>query len=85
MKKVVIYTGPRCVHCEWAKELLSRKNINFTEYNISIDLTKREEMFSKANGAKAVPQIFIGSFHVGGNKELQLLESEGKLDNLIKD
>ena len=84
MKKVIIYTGPRCNHCDWAKELLNRKNINFTEYNISIDLTKREEMFSKSNGAKTVPQIFIEDYYIGGNKELQTLEREGKLDNLVK-
>ena len=84
MKKVIIYTGPRCIHCNWAKELLNRKKINFTEYNISIDLTKREEMFSKSNGAKTVPQIFIEDYHIGGNEELQTLEREGKLDNLVK-
>ena len=27
MKKVVIYTGDRCIHCNWAIELLNRKNI----------------------------------------------------------
>ena len=38
MKKVVIYTGQRCAHCDWAKALLKRKNIGFTEYNIAIDV-----------------------------------------------
>ena len=28
MKKVVIYTGKLCVHCDWAKELLSKANIS---------------------------------------------------------
>ena len=83
MKKVVIYTGDRCVHCVWAMELLSRKNIKFTEYNIAKDLEKREEMLKKSNGAKTVPQIFIGEQHVGGNVELQALEKEGKLENIL--
>ncbi len=84
MKKVVIYTGNLCVHCDWAMDLLSRKKIDFTEYNIQEDSTKREEMLKKSNGARTVPQIFIGDHHVGGNRELQILEREGKLDNLLK-
>ena len=83
MKKVVIYTGDRCVHCVWAMDLLNRKNIKFTEYNIAKDLEKRDEMLKKSNGAKTVPQIFIGEQHVGGNVELQALEKEGKLDNIL--
>jgi len=84
MKKVVIYTGPLCAHCEWAKALLNKKNVDFIEYNVGEDSTKREEMLKKSNGARTVPQIFIGSHHVGGNLELQALEHEGKLDNLLK-
>ena len=83
MKKVVIYTGDLCIHCEWAIDLLNRKNIKFTEYNIAKDSTKREEMFKKSNGAKTVPQIFIGDHHVGGNDQLQALEKEGKLNPLL--
>ena len=83
MKKVVIYTGKICPHCDWAIDLLNKKNIKFTEYNISSDLEKREEMFRKLNGAKTIPQIFIGDYHVGGNDELQTLEKEGKLDTLL--
>ena len=85
MKKVVIYTGDLCIHCAWAIDLLNRKNIKFTEYNIAKDLERREEMLKKSNGAKTVPQIFIGEQHVGGNTELQALEKEGKLDNILND
>ena len=83
MKKVVIYTGDLCIHCGWAIELLNRKNIEFTEYNIARDMTKREEMLIKSNGAKTVPQIFIGEHHVGGNTELQALDRDGKLKSLL--
>ena len=84
MKKVVIYTGRICPHCDWAIDLLNRKKIKFTEYNITKDTIKREEMFKKSNGAKTIPQIFIGDHHVGGNVELQALEKNGKLDLLLK-
>ena len=83
MKKVIIYTGDLCIHCNWAIELLNRKNIKFTEYNIAKDTVKRDEMFKKSNGAKTVPQIFIGEHYVGGNTELQALEKEGKLNALL--
>ena len=83
MKKVVIYTGDLCIHCDWAIELLNRKSIEFTEYNIAKDAAKREEMFKKSNGAKTVPQIFIGERHVGGNAELQALDRAGKLNSLL--
>ena len=84
MKKVVIYTGDLCIHCDWAIDLLNRKNIEFTEYNIAKDITKREEMLKKSNGARTVPQIFIGDHDVGGNRELQALERDGKLNSLLK-
>ena len=84
MKKVVIYTGPLCAHCEWAKALLNKKNVDFIEYNVGEDSAKREEMLKKSHGARTVPQIFIGTHHIGGNLELQALEREGKLDNLLK-
>jgi glutaredoxin 3 len=83
MKKVTIYTGDLCIHCDSAKDLLNRKNIQFIEHNIVKDSSKREEMLKKSNGARTVPQIFIGDQHVGGNVELQKLDREGKLDSLV--
>ena len=83
MKKVVIYTGPRCAHCDWAVALLNKKKVNFVEFNIGEDSQKREEMLRKSNGARTVPQIFIGEHHIGGNLELQTLEREGKLNSLL--
>ena len=83
MKKIVIYTGDLCIHCDWAIELLNRKKIKFTEYNVAKDMAKRNEMLKRANGAKTVPQIFIDEHHVGGNIELQALEKEGKLNSLL--
>ena len=83
MQKVLIYTGDLCIHCDWAKDLLNRKKIKFTEYNVAKDSSKMEEMFKKSNGAKTIPQIFIGEHHVGGNDELQALEREDKLNSLL--
>ena len=84
MKKVVIYTGPMCNYCSAAKHLLNKKKISYTEFDIGVDSSKRQEMQEKTNGARTVPQIFIGDYHVGGNTELQNLEREGKLDSLLQ-
>ena len=83
MKKVVIYTGPMCNYCSAAKHLLIKRKINFEEIDIGYDDEKREEMLKKSNGARTLPQIFIGEKHVGGYVELRALEKDGNLDNLL--
>ena len=85
MKKVDIYTGPLCAFCDFAKPLLKRKNIPFNEIYLKDNPEKMEEMLKRSNGAKSVPQIFIGDYYVGGNNQLQALEREGKLNSLLED
>ena len=41
-------------------------------------------MLKKSNGAKTIPQIFIGGNHIGGYVELKALENKGELDLLLK-
>jgi glutaredoxin 3 len=40
-------------------------------------------MMERAHGGYTVPQIFIGSVHVGGCDDLHDLERAGKLDTLL--
>jgi glutaredoxin 3 len=40
-------------------------------------------MMQRANGGRTVPQIFIGTTHVGGYDDLHALEAAGKLDALL--
>ena len=84
MKKVLIYTGPLCNFCSAAKHLFNKKKINYEEIDIGYDDKKREEMLKKSNGARTIPQIFIGEKHVGGYVELKALENKGELDILLK-
>ena len=83
MKKVVMYTGPRCNYCSAAKHLLNKKKVSYTEFDIAIDPSKMREMQIRTNGAKTIPQIFIGDTYVGGYNELKALEVEGKLNSLL--
>ena len=83
MQPVVIYTSPLCGFCHAAKRLLSAKNVSFSEIDVSRDGAKRQEMMARANGRHTVPQIFVGTTHVGGSDELHALERQGKLDALL--
>jgi len=85
MKKVDIYTGILCGYCNAAKKLLEKKNISFNEIDISSNPDQKEIMLKKSNGARTVPQIFIGDHHVGGYHELRDLENKGELDQFLSD
>ena len=83
MKKVIIYTGPMCNYCSAAKHLLNKKKVNYTEFDIATDSSKMQEMQERTNGARTIPQIFIGETYVGGYDELKALEVAGKLNSLL--
>jgi glutaredoxin 3 len=66
-----------------AKRLLDRKGIPYREIDVSNDPSLRQAMVQKANGRRTVPQIFIGTMHVGGSDDLHALDYAGKLDPLL--
>lgn len=83
MPKVTIYTTAFCPYCHSAKALLRRKNVEFSEVDVSYDPDERQRMMARAQGRRTVPQIFIGETHVGGSDELHALDRQGKLDPLL--
>ncbi len=83
MSKIKIYTTPICPYCVRAKSLLKKKGAQFEEIDVFMDSGAREEMESKSNGRRTVPQIFIGERHIGGCDDLYALESTGELDPLL--
>jgi glutaredoxin 3 len=84
MPKVTIYTTSLCPYCQAAKALLKRKDVAFQEIDVSYDPDERKRMMDRADGRRTVPQIFIGSMHVGGSDDLHALERDGKLDALLR-
>lgn len=82
--KVEIYTWSTCPFCIRAKALLKQKQVDFTEYCIDGDNQAREEMATRANGSRSLPQIFINDRHIGGCDEIHALERQGKLDSLLQ-
>jgi len=83
MTAIEIFTRPGCGYCSAAKSLLTRKNAAFTEFNVAIDPTLRQQMWDRAGAGSTFPQIFIGATHVGGCDELYALDREGRLDGLL--
>jgi glutaredoxin 3 len=84
MSVVVIHTIDLCPYCEAARDLLTRKGVDFKEIDLTGDPVGRAELRSKAGGRTSVPQIWIGSRHVGGCDDLYALERSGELDRLLK-
>ena len=84
MKKVTIYTGPLCNYCDAAKRLLNRNNASYIEINIAKVDGAMDEMISKANGKRTIPQIFFDDQHIGGYDEVRALEKENRLRDLLK-
>ncbi|RPJ09280.1 MAG: glutaredoxin family protein [Spirochaetaceae bacterium] len=65
---VKIYTTPTCGYCTMAKHYFKEKNISYTEYDVSRDIDKAEEMVRKS-GQMGVPVIEInGNVIVGFNR-----------------
>ena len=83
MTKIEIYTTNYCPFCLKAKLLLKKKNIKFSEIDVSNDEALREKMTIMANGARSVPQIFSDNVHIGDCDKIYKLDQEKKLDKLL--
>ena len=78
MQPVTMYFKPTCPYCQRAHSLLTAKGVQYSR-----EPERRDEMIKRANGRQTVPQIFIGTTHVGGCDDLYALENAGKLDTLL--
>lgn len=83
MSEVIVYSSDYCPYCSRAKHLLASKGVAFEEIKVDGKPQLRAEM-TKKSGRTSVPQIWIGSKHIGGCDDLYALERAGKLDALLK-
>ena len=83
MKKITMYSGDPCPYCAAAKALLKSKNLEIEEFDIWKDPEKAKEMIKRTNGAKTIPQIFVGDHYIGGNEQLQDKNRSGELDKIL--
>ena len=84
MSPVKMYTTAVCPYCIRAKQILKAKGVeHIEEIRIDTDPNQREQMMS-LTGQRTVPQIYIGSTHVGGCDDLIALDGRGGLEPLLK-
>lgn len=56
---VTVYSTPSCPYCVMVKDFLKKKQVPFTDYDVSRDRAKAEEMVRKS-GQMGVPVIDVG-------------------------
>lgn len=83
MPNIEIYSSQWCPFCVRAKMLLDSKQVEYTEIDVDQQPQQRALMTQRTQRT-SVPQIFIGSTHVGGCDELYALERQGQLDALLR-
>ena len=83
MQTVKMYTTAVCPYCVQAKRVLTSKGVEHIE-EVRVDANPDERMkMMELTGRRTVPQIFIGSTHVGGCDDLMALDSKGGLVPLL--
>lgn len=81
--RVTIYSTSWCVWCDRAKRLFDGIGVPHHDVNIELWDSPRERLES-ISGRRSVPQIFVGSTHVGGFDDLVALEADGVLPALFE-
>jgi glutaredoxin 3 len=83
MQHVKMYTTAVCPYCIQAKQVLTSRGVaQIEEIRIDERHDERAKMM-EMTGRRTVPQIFIGSTHVGGCDDLMALDSKGELMPLL--
>jgi glutaredoxin 3 len=83
MQPVKMYTTAVCPYCLQAKRILKSKGVeHIEEVRIDVNPEERTKMM-EVTGRRTVPQIFIGSIHVGGCDDLVALDGKGELIPLL--
>jgi glutaredoxin 3 len=83
MQAVKMYTTAVCPFCIRAKHLLTQRGVaQIEEIRIDQNPAERDHMMA-ITGRRTVPQIFIGSTHVGGCDDLMALDARGGLVPLL--
>lgn len=83
MARVLMYATAACPFCQSAERLLLAKGARVEKIRVDLEPERRAEMMQKS-GRRTVPQIWIGSRHIGGCDDLYALERGGGLDPLLE-
>lgn len=83
MAVVKIYTKITCPACTMAKEILTKKGVQFTEVVLDDKPEELARLIQKTN-MRTVPQIFINNQLIGGCSDMIELDQNNKLDILLQ-
>ncbi len=76
MKKVIVYSTPTCIYCHMLKDWLTSNKIDFTDYDLSADEKKRDEVIEKTN-QMGVPVVEVDEEIIIGFDRKRLAELLG--------
>lgn len=77
--EIVIYLTQTCPFCNMARRLLDGKGLRYEVIDIGGDW----ELLADKTGRNTVPQVYVGSHHVGGFDDLSAADASGQLDQIL--
>ena len=82
-----MYKKESCPYCKKARSLLEEKyklKINYVDIEAENRDEKLLQMRNFSGGRNTVPQVFFNSKHLGGNDDLEKLDSSGQLEKEVE-
>ena len=75
-KQILIYSTPTCPYCKMTKEYLDEHNIPYTDFDVSADTKRAEEMIQKS-GQMGVPVLDIDGEIIVGFEQKRIAQLAG--------
>jgi glutaredoxin len=79
VRNIELYTRDRCSNCTKTKNTLLLHGLNWTEYQIDVDLT-REDVLAKFPEAKMLPVVVVDGTYIGSMEDLNEMISKTGID-----
>ena len=79
---VVMYGTLICPYCRAARDFLDARGVSYEDIRVD-DRPELRAQMRERGGGHTVPQIWIGSRHVGGYTDMLALDREGRLESLF--
>jgi glutaredoxin 3 len=80
-REIIVYTTEPCSFCTRAKQLLTKRGLQYSEVNLSKDPAGREEL-AQRTGMFSFPQVVIDGEVLGGWREMLEADEAGRLEEL---
>jgi glutaredoxin 3 len=83
--KVTVFSKSYCPYCNQTKDLLNKLGQEYyvEELDKQFNGSTIQKGLQELTGQRTVPNIFINGLHIGGNSDLQQLNSSGQLKSML--